>query len=111
MAIALRSSSQISDPILPAGAFTATSAVRETGPAGAPKPRLLHQVREAGEPIELAAEAQVISRSPTRCITARERRRTPQGRGNAGAHGAGPGSLVVPYRTTQPDVAVQGTEH
>ena len=47
MAIALRSNSQISYPILFAGGFTATLAVRETGPAGAPKPRLLDQVREA----------------------------------------------------------------
>ena len=47
MAIALRSNSQISYPILFAGGFTATLAVRETGPAGAPKPRLLDQVGEA----------------------------------------------------------------
>ena len=47
MAIALRSNSQISYPILSAGGFTATLAFRETGPAGAPKPRLLDQVREA----------------------------------------------------------------
>ena len=47
MAIALRSNSQNSYPILSTGAFTATLAVRETGPAGAPKPRLLDQVREA----------------------------------------------------------------
>lgn len=47
MAIAIRSNSQISYSILPAGAFTATLAVREIGPAGAPKPRLLDRVREA----------------------------------------------------------------
>jgi integrase len=47
MAIAIRSNSQISYPVLSAGAFTATLAVRETGPAGAPKPRLLDRVREA----------------------------------------------------------------
>ena len=47
MAIAIRSNSQISYPILSAGAVTATLAVRETGPAGAPKPRLLDRVREA----------------------------------------------------------------
>jgi hypothetical protein len=35
MAIAIRSNSQISYPILSAGAFTATLAIRETGPAGA----------------------------------------------------------------------------
>jgi hypothetical protein len=34
-------------PILSAGAFTATLAARETGPAGAPKPRLFDRVREA----------------------------------------------------------------
>ena len=47
MAIALRSNRQISYPILSAGAFTATPAVRESGPAGASKPRLLDRVREA----------------------------------------------------------------
>ena len=47
MAIALRSSSQISYPIPSADALTATLAVREAGPAGAPKPRLLDRVREA----------------------------------------------------------------
>ena len=47
MAIALRSNSQFSYPVLSTGAFTATPPVRETGPAGAPKPRLLDQVREA----------------------------------------------------------------
>ena len=47
MASAIRSNSQISYPILSAGAVTATLAVRETGPAGAPKPRLLDRVREA----------------------------------------------------------------
>jgi integron integrase len=47
MAIAIQSNSQISYPILSAGAFTATLAVRETGPAGAPKPRLLDRIREA----------------------------------------------------------------
>ena len=38
---------QTSYPFLSAGAFTAALAVRETGPAGAPKPRLLDRVREA----------------------------------------------------------------
>jgi integron integrase len=38
--------SQISYAILSAGASTATLAVRETAPAGAPKPRLLERVRE-----------------------------------------------------------------
>src|SRR5712692_7208935 len=47
MAIAIRSNSQISYPILSAGAFTATLAVHEIGPADAPKPRLLDRVREA----------------------------------------------------------------
>ena len=47
MAIAIRSNSQISYPILSADAFTATLAVREAGAAGAPKPRLLDRVREA----------------------------------------------------------------
>jgi hypothetical protein len=47
MAIALRSSRQISYPIPSTGALTATLAVREAGPAGAPKPRLLDRVREA----------------------------------------------------------------
>jgi integron integrase len=47
MAIAIRSNSQISYPILSAGAFTATLAVRETAPASAPKPRLLDRVRKA----------------------------------------------------------------
>jgi len=47
MAITLRSSSEISYPILSAGAFTATLSVRETGPVDAAKPRLLDRVREA----------------------------------------------------------------
>ncbi len=47
MASALRSSSQISYPIPSAGALTATLAVREAGPAGAPKPRLLDRGRAA----------------------------------------------------------------
>jgi hypothetical protein len=47
MAIAIRSNSQTSSPILFAGAFTPAPAVRETGPAGAPKPRVLDQIREA----------------------------------------------------------------
>lgn len=58
----------------------------------------------------LAAEAQVISCSASRCITARERRRALQVRRNADADGARPGSFVVQYRTTQPDIAVQDTE-
>ena len=65
----------------------------------------------AGRHIGPAAEAQVISCSASRCITARERRRALQGRGHAGADGARPGSFVVLYRTTQPDIAVQDTEH
>jgi hypothetical protein len=65
---------------------------------------------EAGKHIGLAAEAQVISCSASRYITARERRRALQGRVNAGADGARPGSFVVLYRTTQPDIAVQDTE-
>jgi hypothetical protein len=47
MAIAIRSNGQISYPSLSAGAFTAAPAVRETGWAGAPKPRLVDRVREA----------------------------------------------------------------
>ena len=47
MAIAIRSNSQSSYPILSAGAFTATLAASESGPAGAPKPRLLDRVRAA----------------------------------------------------------------
>ena len=47
MAIAIRSNGQISYPFLSAGAFTAALTVRETGPAGAPKLRLLDRVREA----------------------------------------------------------------
>ena len=47
MAIAIRSNGRISYPFLSAGAFTVALAVRETGPAGAPKPRLLDRVREA----------------------------------------------------------------
>src|SRR5258705_7838958 len=47
MAIAIRSNRPIPYPLLSAGAFTAAHAVRETGPAGAPKPRLLDRVREA----------------------------------------------------------------
>ena len=65
---------------------------------------------EAGEPIGLAAEGEVIACSASRCITARERRRALQGRVNAGADGARPGSFVVLYRTTQSDNAVQDTE-
>ena len=65
---------------------------------------------EAGKHIRLAAEAQVISSSASRCITARERRRALQVRGNAGAGGARPGSFVVLYRTMQSDIAVQDTE-
>jgi hypothetical protein len=62
---------------------------------------------EAGKQTGLAAEAQVISCSASRCIMARERRRALQVRGNAGADGARPGSFVVLNRTTQPDIAVQ----
>ena len=47
MAIAIRSNGQIPYPLLSAGSFTAALAVRETGPGGAPKPRLLDRVREA----------------------------------------------------------------
>jgi integron integrase len=47
VALAIRSNSKISYPILPVGALTATLAVSETSPAHAPKPRLLDQVREA----------------------------------------------------------------
>jgi integron integrase len=47
MAITLRSSSEISYPILSAGAFTAILSVRETGPVDAAKPRLLDRMREA----------------------------------------------------------------
>ncbi len=57
--------------------------------------------------IGLAAAVQVIACSASRYITARERRRALQGRVNAGASGARPGSFVVLYRTTQPDIAVQ----
>ena len=63
-----------------------------------------------GEPVGLAAEARVISSRASRCITARERRRALQVRGNTGADGARPGSFVVLYRTTQSDIAVQDTE-
>jgi len=45
--VALRSSSGCSYPILSAGVVMATLAVREAGPLGAPKPRLLDRVREA----------------------------------------------------------------
>jgi len=41
--VALRSSSGCSYPILSVGALTATLTVREAGPLGAPKPRLLDQ--------------------------------------------------------------------
>ena len=58
----------------------------------------------------LAAEVRVLSCSALRCITARERRRALQVRGHAGADSARPGSFVVLYRTTQPDIAVQDTE-
>jgi integrase len=47
MALAIRSNGQIPYPLLSAGAFTPALAVRETGPVGAPKPRLLDRVREA----------------------------------------------------------------
>jgi len=47
MAIAIRSNGQVPYPLLSGGAFTAAHAVRETGPAGAAKPRLLDRVREA----------------------------------------------------------------
>ncbi len=47
MAIAIRSHSQICHPFLSARAFTAVLAVREPGPAGAAKPRLLDRVRGA----------------------------------------------------------------
>jgi hypothetical protein len=43
--IALRSSRRFSYPALPGGALTATLAVREAGPAGPPKRRLLDRVR------------------------------------------------------------------
>jgi hypothetical protein len=41
-----RQSDSISYPTSPEGAFTALT-VREVGPVGAPKPRLLDRVREA----------------------------------------------------------------
>jgi hypothetical protein len=47
MAIAIRSNGQISYPFLSEGAFTPALAVREAGPVGAPKPRLLDRVRGA----------------------------------------------------------------
>ena len=47
MAIAIRSHGQICYPFLSARAFTVVLAVREPGPAGAPKPRLLDRVRGA----------------------------------------------------------------
>jgi len=62
---------------------------------------------EAGKHVGLAAEVQVISCSASRCITARERRRALQVRVNAGVDGARPGSFVMLYRTTQPDIVVQ----
>src|SRR5574342_335446 len=58
----------------------------------------------------LAAEIQEIYCSGSRCITARARRRALQVRVDTGAGGARPGSIVVLYRTTQPDIAVQDTE-
>jgi hypothetical protein len=58
----------------------------------------------------LAAEAQVISCSAPRCITARERRRALHARRNAGADEARLSSFVVLSRTTQSDNAVQDTE-
>jgi hypothetical protein len=57
--------------------------------------------------IGLAAAFQVIACSASRYITATERRRALQGRANAGADGARPGSFVVLYRPTQPANAVQ----
>src|SRR6059036_1681215 len=42
-----RSSTAISYSVASRGAVVATLAVREAGPAGAPKPRLLDRVREA----------------------------------------------------------------
>jgi len=62
---------------------------------------------EAGKHIGLAAEAQLIACSASRCITARDRGRTLHGRVNASVDGARPGSFVVLYRPTQPDIAVQ----
>jgi hypothetical protein len=51
--------------------------------------------------------SQMIRCSASRCITASERGRVLQHRGNEGTSGHRPGSLVVLYRTTQPDNAVQ----
>src|SRR3972149_6300287 len=62
---------------------------------------------EAGKHIRLVAGTQVIACSASRCITARERTRALQVRGNEGADGARPGSFVVLYRTPQSDNAVQ----
>lgn len=67
-------------------------------------------ISAAGKHNGLAAKAQVISCNASRCITARDRRRALQGRGSAEIDGARPGSFVAPYRTTQLDIAVQGTE-
>jgi hypothetical protein len=47
MAISIRSNGQVSYPFRSAGAFTPALTVREAGPVGAPKPRLLDRVREA----------------------------------------------------------------
>ena len=57
-----------------------------------------------------AAEAQVISCSASRCITARERRHAVQVRVSTGADGTRPGLFAVLYRITGPDIEVQDTE-
>jgi hypothetical protein len=64
MAIAIPSNGQISYPFLCAGAVTAALAVRETGPAVAPKPRLLDQVREA-----IAARHFATAPGGSNCLT------------------------------------------
>jgi hypothetical protein len=65
---------------------------------------------KAGRHIGLAAEAQVISCSLSRCITARERRSALQVPVNAATHGGRPGPVVLLHGNTQPDITVQNPE-
>jgi hypothetical protein len=69
---------------------------------------LMHS--EARKHVGVAPKAQMISCSASRCITESERGRAVQVHVNTEADGPRPGSFVVLYRTTQPDIAVQDTE-
>ena len=94
MAIAIRSNSHISYPTLSAGAFTAARAIRETGPVGAPKPRLHDRIPEAIRARHYARRTEKAyvhcpQTTPTGCS-----RHDPRGRETHPAGRGGPGDIL-----------------